>query len=403
MATQIVLPTSRWIGVPLSASLRGVVLDATLDELAPGLTWESVHRVRPRLPLTCPACGAGVHAKLSPAPRRLRYFAHDALESHCALSGESLAHRLLKIELASAIRDAGWDARLEVAGEGWRADVLASDTQSGRRIAWEAQLSSQTADETAARSMNLEASGVEVCWVTDKRAPWQGAAPGVRIVQDGGSLHVVEGHARLDASWCPQGRCEGVVMSERGGPCDGHGNWSTPSPVALNVFVRLVLQGQVVAHRLDLTGWRAIGPWVWTAPAYLSLATDLAKATDRRNGWLQEQAALREQHEQRILALLRRQEALRRPVMEWMLREREKQVVIADGERGPEWAMGVPIYFGQEVIGVVCPVASRVGEAARRIANLTLFAATEGERDRIMRATSQRLTVVVLEPGRPAG
>ncbi|WP_169315141.1 hypothetical protein [Cellulomonas gilvus] len=57
------------------------------------------------------------------------------------LSGESLAHRLLKLELVDAVRLAGWNAQLEVSGDGWRADVLASKPTSSRRIAREAQLS----------------------------------------------------------------------------------------------------------------------------------------------------------------------------------------------------------------------------------------------------------------------
>lgn len=383
--------------MPLSADLNGLVLDATLEDPAPGMPWTSVHRVRPRPPLTCPACGARVHAKVSPAPRQLRYFAHDALSSDCALSGESLAHRLLKVELASAIREAGWDARLEVAGDGWRADVLATDPRSSRRIAWEAQLSAQTADVTSERTAKLAASGVEVCWVTDKRAPWLGAAPSVRISHDGAALHVVEGHARLVTDWCAsRNNCGGEILSEPGGPCSGHALWATPEPVPLGAFTRYVLERRVSAHLLDAEDAWGVGPWVWTAPAYLRLSEEVAQAARQRASWSQRQALLREQHEERIRALLRRQDQLRRPVMDWMMREREKQVVVADGERGPKWAMGVPVYFGQDVLGVVCPVASRVSDVAYRLAGLVIFAATDAERDRILRATTRTLCVVVL-------
>ncbi|GEA82362.1 competence protein CoiA family protein [Cellulomonas uda] len=388
--------------MPLSAILEGVAIDATLEELAPGVTWEIIHRVRPRPELTCPACGAGLHAKVSPAPRRLRYFAHDALGSECPLSGESLAHRLLKVELANAIRDAGWEARLEVAGDGWRADVLATDPTTSRRAAWEAQLSPQTADETAERTENLRRSGVGVCWVTDKRAPWLGSAPSVRVARGDAALQVVHGHARLTAGWCqPRHRCEGAILSERGGPCDGHRKWSTPDPVTLSAFVGFVLTGRVRPHHVEVEPWEQIGPWVWTAPAYVHLSEELTEAERQRDEWLRRQDELRADHEQRIRALLKRQEDLRRPVMEWMLRERGKQVVIADGERAPRWAMGVPVYFGQQVIGVVCPVASRVDEVAGRLANLVVFAASNAERDRIVKATRRGLEVVVLAPTTP--
>ncbi|MDF2698427.1 MAG: pSRTUE45b [Labilithrix sp.] len=369
------------------------MLDATRDELAPGIEWVGIHRARPRLPLRCPACGAGVHAKVSPAPRRLRYFAHDALDSNCALSGESLAHRLLKVELVHAIRAAGWDAQLEVPGDGWRADVLASDAASSRRMAWEAQLSGQTPDETVERTANLHRAGVAVCWVTDKRASWLGSAPGVRLQRDDDGLRVVEGHARLDAFWCEhRKRCANFD----GGPCDGHGRWSTPDPILLPTFVGHVLRGQVRPHRATVKEWEKIGPWVWTTPAYQRLAAELTDAQDRRDDWRRQQEKRREEHERRILALLDRQEQLRRPVMDWMLRERGKQVVVADAERSPRWAMGVPVYFGQQVLGVICPVASRVDDVAHRLAGVTLFAQSSAERDRIVRASRRRLEVVVL-------
>ncbi|MFD7409778.1 hypothetical protein ACFV7R_45990 [Streptomyces sp. NPDC059866] len=46
----------------------------------------------------------------------------------CALALESVAHHLLKLELANAARDAGTHAELETRGPDgtWRADVLAS-------------------------------------------------------------------------------------------------------------------------------------------------------------------------------------------------------------------------------------------------------------------------------------
>ncbi|GIG26908.1 hypothetical protein Cde04nite_31520 [Cellulomonas denverensis] len=386
--------------MPLSALFEGVVLDATRDDLAPGIEWVNVHRARPRLALRCPACGAGVHAKVSPAPRRMRYFAHDALDSNCALSGESLAHRLLKVELAHAIRAAGWDAQLEVPGEGWRADVLASHPASSRRMAWEAQLSGQTPDETVERTANPNRAGVAVCWVSDKRASWLGSAPGVRIQRDDDGLRVVEGHARLQAFWCMNTkRCDDFVFGHGGGPCDGHGRWSTPDSILLSTFVGYVLRGQVRPHHARVQRRDEIGPWVWTTPAYLQLAAELSRAQDRRDVWRRRQDELRDEHERNILALLDRQEQLRRPVTDWMLRERGKQVVVADKERSPRWAMGVPVHFGQEVLGVISPVASRVDDVAHRLAGVTLFAQSNAERDRIVSATRRRLEVVVLPPG----
>lgn len=61
----------------------------------------------------------------------LRFFAHASHAPDCEIArqGESEAHHLLKLELASAARDAGAHAEPEVrAPDGsWRADVLATD------------------------------------------------------------------------------------------------------------------------------------------------------------------------------------------------------------------------------------------------------------------------------------
>lgn len=65
-----------------------------------------------------------MHAKVSPKPRRLRFFAHAANSPTCALAaGETIDHHLLKLELANAARTTGAHAELEVRGpEGdWRA------------------------------------------------------------------------------------------------------------------------------------------------------------------------------------------------------------------------------------------------------------------------------------------
>jgi competence protein CoiA len=76
-----------------------------------------------------------MHAKK--APTGLRFFAHTPGAPACALAQETIAHHLLKLELANAARDAGAHAELEVRGPdgAWRADVLASDPASGWRMA----------------------------------------------------------------------------------------------------------------------------------------------------------------------------------------------------------------------------------------------------------------------------
>ncbi|MFF8786757.1 competence protein CoiA family protein [Streptomyces sp. NPDC015125] len=158
-------------------------IDATLPARADGLTWAQLHRTRPRVPLTCPDCAWTMHARLS--PRKLRYFAHDpGRPGNCALTGESLAHHLIKLVVASAVRTAGWHAELEVrAPDGsWRADVLATSPDGSSRTAWEAQLSHSTQEQLWARTRQYNDAGIVVCWVTDRdTAPWMGALPSARL------------------------------------------------------------------------------------------------------------------------------------------------------------------------------------------------------------------------------
>lgn len=75
-----------------------------------------------------------MYAKTSRAG--LRFFAHAPGTPTCALALESVAHHLLKLELANAARDAGAHAELEVRRPDgrWRADVLATDPLTEHRL-----------------------------------------------------------------------------------------------------------------------------------------------------------------------------------------------------------------------------------------------------------------------------
>ncbi|MCX4821595.1 hypothetical protein OG883_17195 [Streptomyces sp. NBC_01142] len=122
--------------------------------------------------LHCIYCEHRMHAKRSIAG--LRYFAHDLDGAECSLGLETMEHRLLKLQLASAIRAAGHQAELEVPGPDgrWRADVLAT-TGSGRRMAWQAQMSSITTVDARRRTANLEADAV-----TGAGSSWKPTARG---------------------------------------------------------------------------------------------------------------------------------------------------------------------------------------------------------------------------------
>jgi hypothetical protein len=82
---------------------------AHLPDLGCGRHWAQVWKTRPPAPLTCDECGHGMYAKTSRTG--LRFFAHAPGAPTCSLGLESVAHHLLKLELANAARDAGAHAR----------------------------------------------------------------------------------------------------------------------------------------------------------------------------------------------------------------------------------------------------------------------------------------------------
>ncbi|MEV7383266.1 competence protein CoiA family protein [Streptomyces lydicus] len=191
--------------------------------------WAQVYKVRPRVPLACPGCGWAVHAKHS--PQGVRFFCHDpGRDGTCELGGESWEHHMLKLELASAVRSAGWHAALEVAGGdgAWRADVMASSPDGSRRIAWEAQLSPITDRDILARTARYAAEGIGVCWVSPgpQAPPWIDVVPAVQVSapdQHGQCWRVVDGLGGFDAA---------------------AGTWEF-KPQDLGRFVRWVLSGSV--------------------------------------------------------------------------------------------------------------------------------------------------------------
>ncbi|MFC4056073.1 competence protein CoiA family protein [Actinomadura syzygii] len=226
-------------------------IDATLIDLGQGLEWEGIYRTRPRIRLTCPECGHGVHAKLSPR-RRTRYFAHDPGRSpHCHLSVESADHHLLKRVLAEAIRRAGWSAELELpAPDGsWRADVMAISAD-GEQMAWEAQLSPITDGDIQMRTNRYYDDDIDVCWVSSRdRVPWLCTVPAIAVAPADPPTAaerwmVHDGLTRFDY------KC---------------GSWIQVDDVTLPTFVRWVLDRSLTIHpigrryrRIRLPGSNAI-------------------------------------------------------------------------------------------------------------------------------------------------
>ncbi|MER7394486.1 competence protein CoiA [Streptomyces sp. NPDC000151] len=183
------------------------------------------------------------------------------------LALESVAHHLLKLELANAARDAGAHAELEARGPNgaWRADVLASAPVGTWKTALEAQLAPITDTDVTARAQKMRADGVTSIWFSDRPRPsWLGAVPSVRLTRPDGADHlaVAEGLVRFD---------------ERG--------WEAV-PATLTQFLTWAFTHRIVLHtpRTPLRYPQRALAVVWTAPHYITAEdTHLAEEEQRRH------------------------------------------------------------------------------------------------------------------------
>lgn len=385
------------------------MLDATLADLGAGTDWSRIHRARPRVALSCRACGGSMHAKLS--PRGSRFFAHDVARSDCPLNGETPDHRLLKSAVAAAVRAAGWHATLEATGPGrrWRADVLATSPDGSRQVAWEAQLAPQHDDDTRARTDRYTRDGVEAVWIFQR--PTRGDVPAVTVAVDQTSIRVAGPIARLVVETCAEAPCHRYRDRRPAPPCPGHGRWE-PVTLDLDTFVGLVCRDEVVRAPLEVAG---VDTTSWTSPVYLrradavraaqesadaSVADDRARRRQRREQQLRMQRAEAERHRARREALRERQQRLQPLVLRTVTEEAGAGQPAAgpwtlDGDH--EHAMGVSIVAAGRVVAVICPVASRVtAEIADRLAEVTVYVASEDERRMLARRCrgDQRFVVV---------
>ncbi|MHB8449972.1 MAG: competence protein CoiA family protein [Mycobacteriales bacterium] len=394
------------------------LLDSSTEELRHGEgAWPRVYKVRPRAPLTCRGCGHGLHAKVS--SNGLRFFSHDAAQSDCPTAGESLAHRLLKLELVSAVRAAGWEAELEVAGNGWRADVLATSPE-GRQVAWEAQLAQITPQEIVNRHSTMTADGLEVCWVADRPRAWIGQVPAIAVAPAHpetvrSDLQVVAGHARFEPSWCENRRSCGHVLDFGGyarpaAPCPGHGRWETPPPLPLTSFVAAVCADSLrcltlAEHHRDARQRHGAPAAAWTARRYSVAEQAQVAARKVREAFEQRLDAEEASHQRRIVALMDRQQAIRKPAAARVGELTGTQAWANDDAQGPGWAMGIPVEAGsQGVAGVICPVASRIkGSVRSRLAPLLILVASQDEAGRIAETAEpgQRIEVLASEAPPP--
>ncbi|MFE5631999.1 competence protein CoiA family protein [Streptomyces sp. NPDC056543] len=398
-------------------------IDATQADLGCGRDRESVYKARPPAPLTCHECGWRLHlVHKTHGSYDLWFFRHatNAPDCEARLAGEGMAHHLLKLDLAHHTRAAGWSAEYEVAAPdgSWRADVMATSPDGTRRVALEAQMAAISVSDIEARTERYEAAGVEVCWFTDRRTvPWLDDVPSVQIARpDHGPVQVTAGAARFEPEWCEDRTDCGLCECENCGagvegalPCGGHGRWSGVEPLPLDRFVAAICGNTTRPHRLRAKGWGDEGTWRWITRRYFELEEEQVRATARRAHTIERLTAVQrrrqearqsaeQDHVAAIEALLQRQKALVKPVVEFVFHEAGTSPDV--GRDGiPEFAMGVPVYVRGKPYAVICPVAGRVPALRHRLAPLVLFAATERERGRIAAAAApgQRVEVLAVD------
>lgn len=116
------------------------------------------------LSLRMPCCDSAAVPKTSPLGNF--FFAHSR-KGDCAAAPESAEHLYCKSLIAQAAQKAGWVVTTEragnsPAGEAWIADVFCE--MASAKVAFEVQMSPQTADETVRRQLRYKVSGVRGAW-----------------------------------------------------------------------------------------------------------------------------------------------------------------------------------------------------------------------------------------------
>jgi len=141
--------------MPLRALVNGV------EVIAPMLSdaeWEALRAAGGQVILPC--CGSEGYLRRS--PMGTPHFAHKR-GAHCEVeAGETIYHLKAKADIMVACQNAGYAALTEVAGDDWRADVLAE--RGSVRIAFEVQWSFLRLDDAIFRQERYARDSVRGCW-----------------------------------------------------------------------------------------------------------------------------------------------------------------------------------------------------------------------------------------------
>jgi len=110
--------------------------------------------------LILPCCKQEGFLRIS--SKGLKHFVHSKSNNTCDWKPESPEHLRAKIEIIEACKENEWKAIPEYSDTNWRADVLAIKDE--KKIAFEAQWSRQTFEETKFRQDRYKESNVRGCW-----------------------------------------------------------------------------------------------------------------------------------------------------------------------------------------------------------------------------------------------
>lgn len=151
--------------MPLRAFVDGkeVIAPTLSDE-----EWEALRqRVQAeKLPVVLPCCERPGYLRRS----RLgtRHFAHKRSTENdaprCDMEGETMEHLKAKADIVMAAQRAGYRAAPELAGDGWRADVMAERANGSGRIAFEVQWSFLRLEDCIFRQERYARDQVRGCW-----------------------------------------------------------------------------------------------------------------------------------------------------------------------------------------------------------------------------------------------
>lgn len=149
--------------MPLRAEING---EAFISAFMTDDEWQALktQAKQNKLDIRMPCCANTGHMRTS--SRGLNHFAHNK-RGNCTSGSETWQHLKAKFEIARACREAGYKAITEASGDGWRADVLATNGDK-IKIAFEVQWSHQTLEETIERQQRYTDAGIRCCWLFRK-------------------------------------------------------------------------------------------------------------------------------------------------------------------------------------------------------------------------------------------